>query len=137
MTLIADSNIVYALFNSGDTRHRDAMGFVSQITEVMLVPDVSLPEVCYLISRDLGHSGIRTFLEYFAQLDAPLEPIEVGDLGRAREILVTYNDAEFEIVDCCIMAIAERLNITRIATFDRRDFDIFQPSHCDYLELLP
>ena len=35
------------------------------------------------------------------------------------------------------MAIAERLNITRIATFDRRDFSIFQPSHCDYLELLP
>ncbi len=137
MTLIADSNFVYALFNSEDTRHTDAMGFVSQITEVMLVPDVSLPEVCYLISRDLGHSGIRRFLEYFSQLDAPLEPIEMGDLDRAREILVTYDDAEFDIVDCCIMAIAERENITRIATFDRRDFSIFQPNHCDYLELLP
>ena len=42
MTLIADSNFVYALYNSGDTRHRDAMSFVSQITEVMRVPDVDL-----------------------------------------------------------------------------------------------
>ena len=137
MTFIADSNFVYALYNFGDTRHRDAMTFVSQITEVLLVPDVVLQEVCYLITRDLGHSGIQRFLEYFAQLDASLEAIGMGDLGRARDIANTYADAEFDIVDCCIMAIAERLNIARIATFDRRDFGIFQPRHCDFLELVP
>ena len=137
MTLIADSNFVYALYNSADNRHSDAIGFVSHITEVMLVPDVALPEVCYLITRDLGHSGIQGFLAQFAQLDASLEPIGMGDLSRARDILILYDDAEFDIVDCCIMAMAERLNITRIATFDRRDFNIFQPRHCDFLELLP
>ncbi len=137
MTFVADSNFVYALYNSGDTRHRDAITFVAQISEVMLVPDVVLPEVCYLITRDLGHSGIQRFLECFSQLDASLEPIEMRDLGRARDILIAYNEAEFDIVDCCVMAIAERLNITRIATFDRRDFSIFQPRHCDYLDLLP
>ena len=137
MTLIADSNFVYALYNTGDSRHRDAFGFVSQFTEVMLVPDVVLPEVCYLITRDLGHSSIQQFLEHFAQLDASLEPIGLGDLARAREILITYDDAQFDIVDCCIMAIAERHDITRIATFDRRDFSIFRPSHCESFELLP
>ena len=35
------------------------------------------------------------------------------------------------------MAIAERRKITRIATFDTRDFGFYQPTHCDYLELLP
>ena len=35
------------------------------------------------------------------------------------------------------MTIAERLGVTRIATFDRRDFSIFRPRHCDYLDLLP
>ncbi len=64
-------------------------------------------------------------------------PIELDDLRRVREIAIAYADAEFDIVDCCIMAIAERLNITRIATFDRRDFSVFRPSHCEYFELLP
>ncbi len=137
MTLIADSNFVYALYNTNDTHHRHALDFLSQITEVMLVPDLVLPEVCYLITRDLGHGGIQKFLEYFSQLDAPLEPIDMEDLRRARDILVAYADARFDIVDCRIMAIAERLDITRIATFDRRDFGMFQPSHCEYLELLP
>ena len=137
MTAIADSNLVYALYSAKDSLHRDAMGFVSQNIDILLVPGVVLPEVCYLLMRDFGHRGMQTFLEYFTQLDVQLEPIGMEDLEREREIVVTYADAQFDIVDCCIMAIAERLNITRIATFDRRDFSIFQPRHCDYLELLP
>ncbi len=48
-----------------------------------------------------------------------------------------YADAEFNFTDTAIMAQAERLNINRIATFDRRDFSVFRPTHCEYLELLP
>lgn len=48
-----------------------------------------------------------------------------------------YRDAELDFVDCCLTALAERLNITRICTFDRRDFSIIRPKHTDYLELLP
>lgn len=29
------------------------------------------------------------------------------------------------------------LAITRICAFDRRDFSIFRPRHCDYYDLLP
>ncbi|MCY3864863.1 MAG: PIN domain-containing protein [Chloroflexi bacterium] len=137
MTFIADSNFVYALYNANDIHHQDGMSFLSQNTEVMLVPDVVLPEVSYLITRDIGHSGMQTFLEHFMQLDVQLEAVGMEDLARVRDIVSAYADARFDIVDCCIMAIAERLNVTRIATFDRRDFSIFQPRHCDFLELLP
>jgi len=50
---------------------------------------------------------------------------------------ITYADAGFDFVDCCIMALAERLQITPIYTFDHRDFAIFRRQHCPYLELLP
>ena len=51
--------------------------------------------------------------------------------------MAKYADARFDFVDCCIMALVERLDITQICTFDRRDFGIFRPAHCEYLELLP
>ncbi len=137
MTFIADSNLVYALYNANDIHHQDGMSLLSQNTEVMLVPDVVLPEVGYLIARDIGYSGIQTFLEYFMQLDFRLEAVGMEDLASVRDIVSTYSDARFDFVDCCIMAITERMNVTRIATFDRRDFSIFQPRHCDFLELLP
>jgi predicted nucleic acid-binding protein len=54
-----------------------------------------------------------------------------------REIMLQYKDAGFDYVDAAIMAISERLNITRVCMFDRRDFPIFRPKHCPALELLP
>lgn len=48
-----------------------------------------------------------------------------------------YQSARFDFVDCCIMALSERLNITQVCTLDRRDFSIFRPGHCPFLELLP
>jgi predicted nucleic acid-binding protein len=43
----------------------------------------------------------------------------------------------FDFVDCAILTLAERLDITQICTFDRRDFAAYKPTHCEYLELLP
>jgi hypothetical protein len=40
-------------------------------------------------------------------------------------------------VDALIVAMAERLKITRLLTLDRRDFQIIRPKHCDSFELLP
>lgn len=67
----------------------------------------------------------------------PLIPLDNVDLIRARDIMATYADNQFDFVDCCIMALAERLQVTKIYTFDRRDFSVFRPQHADYLELLP
>ena len=36
-----------------------------------------------------------------------------------------------------IAATAERLNIKRLLTLDRRDFQLIRPRHCDSFELLP
>ncbi|MDJ1182374.1 hypothetical protein PMH09_04135 [Roseofilum sp. BLCC_M143] len=42
-----------------------------------------------------------------------------------------------DFVDASIAAVAERINVTRILTLDRRDFTILRPRHCDYFEILP
>jgi uncharacterized protein len=137
MTIITDSSFIYALYNTGDSRHQEAIDFATRYTEGTFIPDVILPEVGYLLLRDLGYHGVQKFLECFRRINASLVSIERTDLTRIHEISIQYFSAEFDVVDCCIMAIAERLKITRIATFDRRDFSIFRPRHCDHLELLP
>ena len=49
----------------------------------------------------------------------------------------TYADAEVGYVDASIVALAERYNLNRILTFDRRHFAMFRPKGLEYLELLP
>ena len=137
MAILTDISFIYALYNTKDALHQQAIDFALHQTEETRVPDVILPEISYLFLRDFGYTGVQTFLAHFSQLDIKWVPLAKSDLIRVNEIATKYARAEFDVVDCCIMAQAERLNITRVATFDRRDFSIFHPSHCDYLELLP
>ncbi|MCY3977203.1 MAG: PIN domain-containing protein [Chloroflexi bacterium] len=105
--------------------------------DIMVVPDIVLPELGYLFRRDFGYAGVQALLERINAYEVPFERLTRSDLARMLEIATSYSSAEFDIVDCCIMAIAERLDINRIATFDRRDFSIFRPAHCKFFELLP
>jgi len=138
MTILTDTSYLFAVHNPNDINHRVAAAFAFETSpDMMLVPDVVLPEFAYLAVRDVGYARLHSILESFRLSNVELVLLERSDLERISEIATTYASAEFDIVDCCIMSIAERLGITRIATFDRRDFSIYRPRHCPFLELLP
>lgn len=59
------------------------------------------------------------------------------DYRRAAEVMLQYEDADLDFVDALIVALAERLNITRLLTLDQRDFRLVRPRHCSAFELLP
>jgi uncharacterized protein len=59
------------------------------------------------------------------------------DLQRALELQWQYKDLELSLVDSSIVALAERLGIPRVFTFDRRHFAVVRPTGFPYLELLP
>jgi predicted nucleic acid-binding protein len=101
------------------------------------VPYIVLPELAYLILRDVGYATLVQFLHSIAAGDLPLVEATATDLERAAQLLTQYADARVDFVDCVIVAMAERLNITRILTVDRRHFMLFRPKHCRAFVLLP
>ena len=40
-------------------------------------------------------------------------------------------------VDATVIALAERLGVTSVATLDRRHFGVVKPAHTDAFEMLP
>ncbi|MHB8627626.1 MAG: type II toxin-antitoxin system VapC family toxin [Aggregatilineales bacterium] len=135
--MLIDSSFLAALNAPGDPFFRRAQAFVEINVYVALAPDVVLTEVEFLVNRAGGLPALLKFLDRIIANSVLLQPIERSDLSRARQIMAAYPTARLDFVDCCIMALAERLNITHICTFDRRDFSIVRPAHCDYFELLP
>jgi hypothetical protein len=59
-----------------------------------------------------------------------LEPLDLtaGDWARVVELLGTYTDLALDLIDASIVAIAERLGQTTIATFDYRDVRVVRPA---------
>jgi uncharacterized protein len=136
--ILVDSSFLYALQDRSDKYNKAAVQFVTQHPFTPLVPDVALTEVAQMVKKFLGERAVLLFLDAISgESPLELEGISKGDIQRARSIMETYSGARLDFVDCCLMAISERLNITQICTFDRRDFSIFRPKHCDFLELLP
>ena len=80
---------------------------------------------------------MRKFLEGLTTSDIELVQITPTDIERAHRVLEQYADSELDFVDSTIVAIAERRDITRILTLDRRDFSIIRPLHCEYFEIFP
>jgi predicted nucleic acid-binding protein len=133
--ILVDTSFLLAIYNQNDRMHQKAVSSV-QIAD-LLIPQIVLVEAVYFFKAKGGVPAAVKFLNGITTAQTPLESITYADLSRASDIMTTYADSRLDFVDCCIMALAERLNITQVYTFDRRDFSIFRPQHCPHLELLP
>ncbi len=97
----------------------------------------AITQVAYLLARDIGNDTAADFISSLADTELILEAPVEEDYLRSAEILRQYADANLDFVDALIAATAERLNIKRLLTLDRRDFQLIRPRHCDGFELLP
>ena len=138
MTAILDTGFIFALTDKTDDNHARVLRVAQIISdEPLVLPSVVIPEVCYLICSRLGHKAMRNFLNNLIISKTPIEPLLEQDLKRVTQILESYADSHLDFVDAAVIAIAERLNIIRVLTIDRRDFSLIRPVHCNYFELLP
>jgi predicted nucleic acid-binding protein len=47
-----------------------------------------------------------------------------------------YSDLRLDLMDASLVAVAESIGITTIATLNRRDFTVVRPRHVEAFELL-
>lgn len=132
-----DSGFLYSTLNKKEKFHRETIKILSSIYEDIVSPVPALTEIAYLVLRDLGAAALANFVEDLPEMNVVFETPLAEDYRRAAEILRKYDDANIDFVDACIVAIAERLNVRKILTVDRRHFGIFKPSHCAAFEILP
>ena len=75
MTLIIDSSFLVALYDGGEVRHQRAFDFAVENSEVMFVPYLVLPEVSFLLRRNLGYANSLNFFSFFEDSNVRLVPL--------------------------------------------------------------
>jgi len=103
----------------------------------LLVPATVVAEVGYLLNREVGARVESLFLTALA--DGDFTPVDLTgeDYRRAAELVTTYADLPLGTTDATVVALAERLGVTEVATLDRRHFTVVRPRHATALTLLP
>jgi len=103
----------------------------------LLLPATVSAEIGYLFERYGSASHEARWLAAVAQGDFEPVDLTVADYARMAELVDRYDDFPLGTTDASVIAIAERLGVTEIATLDRRHFAAVRPRHVDHFTLLP
>jgi uncharacterized protein len=128
---------LYAYVDADDRHHAECLQLLEEHPGPLLVPVLVVTEVAYLVESRLGSDAEVRFLGDLAAGNLLAEPVSAGDWLRIAELVVLYEDLPLGTVDASVVAAAERLNLSQVATLDRRHFSVVRPAHAAAFDLLP
>jgi predicted nucleic acid-binding protein len=134
--IVLDTGPIFAAANRRDHDHHACARLIGGAAE-MAVPTSVIGEACYLIGTNLGSRVEASFLRSLRTDRFTIVEPTVDDLDRAADLVTTYGDLPLGGTDAFVVATAERLGVTTVATLDRQHFSVVRPCHVDALQLVP
>jgi predicted nucleic acid-binding protein len=122
--VIADTGVLYAHFDRDDANHVAARDSVASQRYAFLTTIAVITETAYLLDRCPGETTLD-FLRWVRLGGVVIVGLEADDFDRICEVKAKYADLPAGFADATLVAIAERLQVNKIATFDR-DFDVYR-----------
>ena len=120
-----------------DPDHEACAAWFRMVPAPLSVPDLVIPEVCYLLAQGARAPVEGAFLRSLVSGRLNVEHVVNADLERAAELVEQYADLGLGAVDASVIAVAERLGAAEIATLDHRHFTVVRPRHAAAFALLP
>jgi predicted nucleic acid-binding protein len=111
--------------------------FFEEVSEPLVIPQLVITEAAHLVDRILSASAEASCIRELADAVVSFHCNDPRDLHRMADLMDTYADLPLGTVDAAVIATAERLGVTKIATLDRRHFTVVRPTHVPSFELLP
>ena len=135
MSLLLDTGPLVAAIDRSDKHHARCAALLESAKGPLLVPTTVIVEVCWLLEERPEVES--AFLAAVAADEFEHITITAGDISRMAELVRTYADLPLGAVDASVIAVAERLKLSDVATLDRRHFTVVRPKHTTALTLLP
>ena len=126
-----------AAADKADPDHHACATLLETVASTLRASPLVVAEAAHLIGRQLGPAAEARFFRSIASGEILLETLTGADPARMAELVETYVDMPLGGADASVVAIAERLGETTIATLDRRHFGVVRPAHATAFELVP
>jgi len=135
--LIVDTGVLLAAADRADPDHRACAELLEAAASALCASPFVVAETAYLIGRQLGPAAEARFFRSIADGEISVEQLTGTDLARIADLVETYADMPLGGGDASVVALAERLGETVIATLDRRHFGVVRPAHATAFDLVP
>lgn len=134
---IVDTGVLLAAADTDDVDHPRCSDLLREHRGELLVPAPVIPETSWQIERNLGPRSEAAFLHLITGEQLQVIDLTLADWARCITLIETYEALGLGLVDASVIAVAERLELTTIATLNHRDFAVVRPAHCAGFELVP
>ena len=133
--VIVDAGPLVALLDQRDVHHAACVAALRALREPLVTTWPAFTEAMYLLgSSSRGQNALWSRVETGA---LTLAPLDEGDAPRMRELMEKYRDLPMDLADASLVRIAEREDLTRIFTLERRHFSVYRPGRRRRFSILP
>ncbi|MGK2886694.1 MAG: type II toxin-antitoxin system VapC family toxin [Rhodococcus sp. (in: high G+C Gram-positive bacteria)] len=134
--LLVDTGIFVSAADRDEPRHAACADLLRGHGDLAVTASV-IPEAAWMIERRLGPAAEARFLTLVTSDRFDLVDLISDDYQHVIGLIERYADLSLGFVDASLVTVAERLNVTTIATLNRRDFAAVRPAHCEAFDLIP
>jgi uncharacterized protein len=139
--IVIDSGPLVALSDAGDADHQQCTNWFLDVQETLVIPAPLIAEICYMISTARATNANQAEATFLRDLvTSPrleVATFEDEDYLRMADLVEQYSDFPLGAADASVIAVAERLKISTVATLDHRHFRAVRPSHIEAFTLVP
>ena len=133
--VLVDAGPLVALIDADDAAHEACVATLRSLRDPLITVWPAFTEAMYLLGESWrGQKALWSRIETEA---LTLAPLDAGDVPRMRELMEKYRDLPMDLADAALVRVAERDNLTRIFTLDRRHFSIYRPGRRRRFGILP
>lgn len=137
MALIVDTGVLFGAFDTRDASHVACAALLTESPQTVTIPAPVLGELEWLLTSRRRFEAFLHVLDTIETGAVEVIDLRIADHVRVRELCRRYQDLPLGFVDAAVMAIAERLEETTIATLDQRHFTVVRPRHTTAFTLVP
>ena len=119
-----DTSVVVAFMNRRDRDHERVASWMEFVGEDLLTTPLIIAEIDHLVSRGGGPEAATAFYE---DLRSGAYLVEWWPGAVTESVAAARENAEIGLADASLLALAARLQTTRVATLDERHFRTVGP----------
>lgn len=134
--LIVDTGPLVAAADRSDPYHDQFREVIETDPGPFVTTAMVVAETAYLLDRQLGADAEIALYDMILEGSLRVESLTADDWSRVRALVDQYRDLPLGGTDAGLVAISERLRVSRIATIDRTHFTVVRPSHVQSFDLL-
>ena len=122
--ILVDTGPIVALFDPADADHQRCVNVLRTVEQPIATTVPVLTEAFHLLQP--ASVGAQRLMDFLADDGLRVLFLDAEGLARAFQLMARYADAPMDLADASLVVLAERLDLRRVFTIDRRHFHTYR-----------